>query len=151
VKENKWINTYPKGYISFDNIVDRPEEYNPVIASETKVGGARMWVVTDGSGDVTSFHINTTIENYVSAPFDLKAESHDVGGVATLTLTWTGTSLANKYNIYKDGVYLDETLSGDTSYDVSDPDADKWSVYYVTAANGSSESYPSNYVMGIRK
>ena len=148
-KEYRWINTYPKGYVAFDNIIDRPEEYNPVLASETQVGGARMWI--SGTAPVTSFNVATSIKDYVPAPFDLKAESHDVGGVATLTLTWTGTSLANNYKVYKDGENPQTT--SETSYDVLDPDADKWSVYYVTAVNadGSSESYPSNYVMGIRK
>jgi len=143
----RWQNTYYQGYVNFNNIENTVSEYKCIPASRTQVGGARMWV-DDTTETYPIFHVETTRVGYVPKPYGLKSSSETSG---VIKLEWTGTSVANKYYIYRDGVKVDETTSNETYY--SDPVGDnQWHVYYVTAMDvinsTNYESDASNHVMG---
>ena len=65
-----------------------------------------MWVDT-ATGTYPIFHIETSRIGYVPKPYGLDSES-ETGGVK---LQWTGTTVADKYYIYRDNVKVGETTS----------------------------------------
>ncbi len=142
----KWQNIYYQGYVNYNNIENKPSEFKCKPSSRNNIGGARMWVDT-ATGTYPIFHIETSRIGYVPKPYGLDSES-ETGGVK---LQWTGTTVADKYYIYRDNVKVGETTSNENYYTDSVSDV-LWHVYYVTSIDTTGgntyESDPSNYIMG---
>jgi hypothetical protein len=144
-QEMRWVNTYNNGYVNYHNITGKPYEFQPQRASENVLGGARMWISTE------NLNIDTDYKEFINAPFDLVSTTDDNSKV---TLTWVGTTQANGYRIYRDGVEIDTTGVGETQYEDVSVSDNIYHVYYVTAfapGDGGSEieSYPSNHALGV--
>ncbi len=104
-----------------------------------------MGIVTGSNGALwlTEFYANkigTFLPSSVSvAPTSLTAPSP----VQTPILSWSASSGASSYNVYRNGTKIDSTV--DTTYtDSTAPEGTD--TYYVTAVNSSGESAPSNSV-----
>jgi len=146
-KQFRWQNTYYQGYVNFNNIENKPQEFKCVPATRNVVGGVRMWVDTTTSSEPI-FHIEPSRHGYVPKSYGLETSTDENGKVI---LKWKGTSVADKYYIYRDNVKVGETNSTENYY--TDPVNDnEWHVYYVTSIDITSgetyESDPSNYSMG---
>jgi len=145
-EQYKWQNSYYVGYCNYNNISNKPTEFNPKAAKQDTVGGARIWV-DDTSGTDPILNIKTFRKGAVLNPTNLKS-SNDL---SYINLTWQAVSNVDSYNIYKDGVLLASVSSGDTEYNDNDS-GNNWHVYYVKAVKDIGgtdyESYPSNYVLG---
>ena len=139
----QWINTYYKGPINWNNIRNTPLEFQPRPTSESQVGGARMWMGTN------VFYVETDYKYQVPAPSNLEKDE-DNSSSSIIALKWTGVSIADLYEIYRDNVKVGETLGSNTNY-LDTPGDNTYHTYYVKAKSGSNLSFPSNYIVAVAK
>jgi hypothetical protein len=155
----RWTNTYLIGYVQADNIINRPSAFEPIPASKSKVGGAKMRIVKDGGGVVTEFHIDTFDNVLLSSPNNVKAslKDQDVNNGTGIKITWNYVPNASGYNVYRksfdsNDTKLNTSLLTQTEFIDTDSSADAYHVYYVTSVDstGLNESYPSLETIGCK-
>jgi len=126
---------------SWNNVQNKPNEYQPPMAAQTVLGGAKIYAT--GS----TLHIKTEPEEKPYPPENLNVI---VGNSTLLSLFWSPASvgeLAYYYYIYRNGLHLQKGVLDNVYYDDNViPDQEYY--YQVTAVNQHGESGPSNNVMG---
>ncbi len=130
-----------KQVADWDYILNKPNEYQPPMASASTLGGAKVY--STGS----TLHIKTEPE---AAPFAPENLNVIVGNSTLLSLYWSPASigeLSYYYNVYRDSLHLQKGVLDNVYYDDNVvPDREYY--YTVTAVNQHGESGPSNQVMG---
>lgn len=145
-KDYRWVNSFFEGKINFYDIKNTPTIFNPVRGSKTEIGGLRIWAGVDDSGTYDALYVEDRTLYQVPSPLNLVVTTTK----PNIELSWLGTIAATEYNIYRDGVYVDNTPQ--TRFvDIGVTDKN-YHLYYVTSVNGSGhESYHSNYEIGIER
>jgi hypothetical protein len=126
---------------TWDKVINKPNEYRPPYATETTMGGARIFRIGE------TMYIKNIPSTPPEAPERLKASG---GDQTKITCTWNPPfegDNADVFYVYRDRNLLQKNVI-DSFFEDTMVEPDKEYTYYVTAVNLAGESTPSNQAIG---
>jgi hypothetical protein len=125
----------------WNKVLNPPNEYRPPYATDTKMGGARIFKIGK------SMYIKNIPASPPNSPYNLEASG---GDFTKITCTWnppTEGETADIFYVYRDNNILQKgVIDGYFEDTFVEPDTEY--TYYVTAVNLAGESGPSNKAIG---